>query len=89
MGSSPGRAMCSFLPCDIWWPVWGSVLGLPVAKGPSRRFRADLGTNLIKHGEIVTSRPCGLVAQWSEYLHGMREVLGSSPDRGYVLFPPL
>ena len=22
LGSSPGRAMCCFLPCDIWWPIW-------------------------------------------------------------------
>ena len=29
-------------------------------------FRADSGTNLIKQGEIVTGRPCGSVAQWSE-----------------------
>ena len=22
LGSSPGRVMCFFLPCDISWPVW-------------------------------------------------------------------
>ena len=32
-------------------------------------FRADSGTNLIKQGEIVAGRPCGSVAQWSEYSH--------------------
>ena len=21
LGSSPGRAMCYFLPCDSWWPL--------------------------------------------------------------------
>ena len=39
-------------------------------------FQVDSGTNLIKQGEIVTGRPSGSVAQWSEYMHGMREVLG-------------
>ena len=29
-------------------------------------FRADSEANLIKQGEIVTGRPCGSVAQWSE-----------------------
>ena len=52
-------------------------------------FRADSGTNLIKQGEIVTGRPYSSVAQWSECSHGMREVLGSSPGLGHVLFPPL
>ena len=42
-------------------------------------FRADSGTNITKQGEIVTGRPCGSVAQWSECSHGLREVLGSSP----------
>ena len=35
-------------------------------------FRADSGTNLIKQGEIVTGRPCGSVAQWSECSPGVR-----------------
>ena len=51
-------------------------------------FRADSGTNLIKQGEIVTGRPCGSVAQWSECSHGMREVLGSSPGRAMCFFLP-
>ena len=51
-------------------------------------FRADSGTNLIKQGEIVTGRPCGSVAQWSECSHGMREVLGSSPGRAVCFFLP-
>ena len=38
LGSSPGQAMC-FFPCDIRWPVWGSVLGLRAAKGLSHRFQ--------------------------------------------------
>ena len=46
------------------------------------------GTNLIKQGEIVTGRPCGSVAQWSECSHGMREVLGSSPGRAVCFFLP-
>ena len=76
LGSSPGWAVCFFLPCDIYSsvPAW---------------FRADSGTNLIKQGEVVTGRPCGSVAQWSECSRGMREVLGSSPGSGRVLFPPL
>ena len=52
-------------------------------------FRADSETNLIKQGEIVTGRPCGSVAQWSECSHGMREVLGSSPGRAMCFFLPL
>ena len=51
-------------------------------------FRADSRTNLIKQGEIVTGRPCGSVAQWSECLHGMRDVLGSSPGRAMCFFLP-
>ena len=51
-------------------------------------FRANSGTNLIKQGEVVTGRPCGSVAQWSEYSLGMREFLGSSPGRAMCfLFP--
>ena len=51
-------------------------------------FRADSGTNLIKQGEIVTGRPCGSVAQWSECSHGLQEVLGSSPGRAMCFFLP-
>ena len=51
-------------------------------------FRADSGTNLIKQREIVTGRPCGSVAQWSECSHGLREVLGSSPGRAMCFFLP-
>ena len=89
LGSSPSRAMCFFPP--LWHLVaqCGSILGLRAAKGLSRRFRADSGTNLIKQGENVAGRPCGSVAQWSEYSHGMREVLGSSPGRAMCFFPPL
>ena len=49
-------------------------------------FRADSGTNLIKQGKIVTGRPCGSVAQWSECSHGVREVLG--PGRAMCFFLP-
>ena len=51
-------------------------------------FRADSGTNLIKQGEIATGRLCGSVAECSECWHGMREVLGSSPDRAMCFFFP-
>ena len=51
-------------------------------------FRADSGTNLIKQGKIVTGRPCGPIALWSEYSHGLREVLGSSPGRAMCFFLP-
>ena len=46
-------------------------------------FRADSGTNLIKHGENVKGRPSGSVgiAQLAECSHGKREALGSSPGR--------
>ena len=64
LGSSPGRAMCFFLPCDIGGSVWvraraasskGTVSSVPAW------FREDSGTNLIKQGEIVIGRPCGSV----------------------------
>ena len=51
-------------------------------------FRADSGTNLIKQGEMVTGRPCGSAAQWSECSHGLREVLGSSTGRAMCFFLP-
>ena len=92
LGSSPGRAMCFFLPCDIWWLSVGPCSGCEqqmsrnVSSVPAW-FRADSGTNLIKQGEIVTGRPCGSVAQWSECSHGMREVLGTSPGRAMCVFP--
>ena len=50
--------------------------------------RAESETNLIEQGEIVTGRPCGSVAQWSECLHDLREVLGSSPGRSMCFFLP-
>ena len=91
LGSSPGRAMCFFLPCDIWWPVWVCAWAAS-SKGAvwsvQAWFRADFETNLIKQGEIVTGRPCCSVAQWSECWHGMREVLGSSPGRAMWFFLP-
>ena len=37
---------------------------------------------------IVTGRPCGSVAQWSECSHGLREVLGSSRGRAVCFFLP-
>ena len=48
--------------------------------------RADSGTNLINQVEIVTGQPCGSVAQISECLQGLREVLGSSRDRAIRFF---
>ena len=79
-------------------PVWHLVASVGVhARAASSKgtvssvpawFWADSGTNLIKQGEIVTDRPCGSVAQWSECLHGMREVLGSSPGRAMCFFLP-
>ena len=50
------------------------------------RFLADLGVNLIKQGEIFTGRPCRSVAQWSECLHGMREVVDFIPGRAVCAF---
>ena len=91
LGSSPGWAVCFFLSCDIWWPVWVHALAASskgtVSSVPAW-FQADSGTNLIKQGEIVTGRLCGSVAQWSESSHGMREVLGSSPGQAMCFFPP-
>ena len=79
-------------------PLWHLVASVGVcARAASSKgtvssvpawFRADSGTNLIKQGEIVTGRPCGSVAQWSEFSHGMREVLGSSPGRAVCFFLP-
>ena len=88
LGSSPGRAMCFFIPCDI--SFGGSVWVLARAassKGTVSSvlacFRADSGTNLIKQGEIVTGRPCGSVAQCS---HDVREVLGENSDQDMCFF---
>ena len=91
LGSCPGQVICFFLPCDVWWPVLvraraanskGTVSSVPAW------FRADSGTNLIKQGEILTGRPCGSVAQWSECSHGVREFLDSSPGRVMCFFLP-
>ena len=51
-------------------------------------IRADLWTNLIKKGEIVTGRPCGSVAQWSVLARSARG-LGFESRSDHVLFPPL
>ena len=91
LGSSPGRAVCFFLPCDIWWPMWVRARAASSKRTVSSVpawFRADSGTNLIKQGEIVAGRPCGSVAQWSECSHGLREVLGLSPGRAMCFFLP-
>ena len=79
-------------PVTKWWPVWvraRAASSKETVSSVPTWFRADSGTNLIKQGEIVTGRPCGSVAQWSECLHGLREVLGSSSDRAMCFFPPL
>ena len=69
-----------------------SMFGLQAAKGLSRRMvPSRFGMNLIKQMEIVTSRRCvwhcGSLAQWSEFWHGMREVLGSNHRSDHILFP--
>ena len=51
-------------------------------------FRADLGMNLFKQGDIVTSLPSGPIAQRSEYLHSLRGVLGSSHGQFMCFFLP-
>ena len=82
LGSSPGRAMCFFLPCEIWWPVWVR------ARAASSKGTVSSVSDRIKQGEIVTGRPCGSVAQWSECSHGMREFLGLSPGWTMCFFLP-
>ena len=74
LGLSLGRAMCFFLPCDIYWPVWG---GGPCSGCEHQRdclvgfgmFRADSGTNLhvIKQGEIVTGQPVTKLFQEKDF----------------------
>ena len=83
-GSSPGRAMCFFPP--LWHLVaqCGSVLELRAAKELSRR--SCHGSEQIR-GRIYLSKG-GSVAQWSDCLHGMREVLGSSPGLAMCFFLP-
>ena len=77
--------LCAFSTRNIWWPFGGgSVLGVRAAKGLSRPFQADLVTNLIKQGEIVTERHCCYVAQWSEWSRP-----GFKFRLGHLLFPPL
>ena len=87
--SSPVPAVCFFLPCDIWWPVWVCAQAAS-SKGTVSSvlawFWPDSGMNLIKQGEIDTGQPCGLVAQWSECSHSMQEVLGSSRGRAMCFF---
>ena len=34
-------------------------------------FQEDSGTTLFKQGDIVTGRPSGPIAQWSEYSHSL------------------
>ena len=91
LGSSPVGPCAFSSPVTFGGSVWvlaraasskGTVSSVPAW------FRADSGTNLIKQGEIVTGRPCGPIAQWSEYSHGLREVLGSSPGRAMCFFLP-
>ena len=92
LGSDPGRAMCFFLSCDIWWPVWvraraasskGTVSSVPAW------FRGDSGTNLFKQGEIVAGRPCGSVAQLARVLARYARGPGFKSRSGHVLFPLL
>ena len=45
----------------VWVRVWAASSKGTVSSVLAW-FRADLGTNLIKQGEIVTGRPCGSVA---------------------------
>ena len=71
----------------MWVHAWAASSKGTVSSVPAW-FRADSGTNLIKQGEIVAGRPCGLVAQWSECSQGMREVLGLSPGRAMCFFLP-
>ena len=71
----------------MWVRAWAASRKGTVSSVPAW-FQSDSGTNLIKQGEIVMGRPCGSVAQWSECLHGMREVLGSSPGRAMCFFLP-
>ena len=77
----PGKTQIR-LGIRMWWLSVGPFRGCEQQRDSfvsvPAWFQADYGTNLIKQGEIVTGWPCGLVAQWSECLHGMREVLGSS-----------
>ena len=49
----------------------------------------EIGDPLINAtGEHVTGILCGPIAQWSEYSHGLRGVLGSSPGRIMCFFLP-
>ena len=52
-------------------------------------FRADSWTNLIKQGENIKGRACGLVAQLAECSHGKREALGSSLGRATIFSFPV
>ena len=75
----------------MWWPVRvcaGAASSKGTVSSVQAWFRADSDTNLVKQGEIVTVRPCGSVAQWSECWHGMREVLDSSPGQVMCFFLP-
>ena len=90
LGSSPGRAMCFFLPCYIWVSVgpWSGCEQQRDCLVGSGKVLSRFGDESNYAGEIVAGRPCGSVAQWSECSHGMREVLGSSPGRAMCFFLP-
>ena len=84
LGSSPGRVMYCFLPCDSWWLSVGPCSGCEQQRDclvGSGMAPSSLGDESIQAGELVTGLLCGPIAQWSEYSHGLRGVLGSSPGR--------
>ena len=59
-----------------------------VAAGTALYFSVKIFRFRKVQDTIVTGRPCGSVAQWSESSHGVREVLGSSPGRAMCFFLP-
>ena len=50
---------------------------------------SGFGDESIKEREIATGRSCDPIAQWSEYSHGLRGVLGSCPGRVVFFSSPV
>ena len=92
LGSSPGRAMCFFLPCDIWWPMWVRARAASSKRTVSSVpawFRADSGTNLIKQGGNCRRSTVWLGSSVVRVLARSARGPGFESRSGHVLFPPL
>ena len=63
---------------SVWVPARAASSKETVSLVPAW-LRKDSWRNLFKQWKIVTGRPYGPIAQWSEFSHGIRGVLGWVP----------